>query len=140
MKKIIIFSLLLLSAALVFAQTAAPETVSVSGKLALVNGRIVLQSGENLYYVAGIGRLVGFIDGLKEGAQVSLEGYVRNEPGNVWVLWPVKLTLGGKSYDLAPAGSERNGWSRQGFHHRERRFYDGPCGGYRDGGGRRGRR
>ena len=131
MKKTIMCFLLILSGVLIFAQTAAPETVSVSGKLALANGRIALQSGENLYYVAGIRRLIGFIDGLKEGAQVSLEGYARNEPGNVWVLWATKLTLGGKSYDLAPAGFGRNGFDRNA------RSYGGPCGGAYHGGGRR---
>ncbi|GHV85503.1 hypothetical protein AGMMS50230_11110 [Spirochaetia bacterium] len=127
MKRTIVVFVLILSAAAVFAQTApaatpagsgmdaaaaapaAPAAVTVSGQLALVKGRIALQSGSDVYYVAGIQRLIGFVDGLKEGARISLEGYVRNFPqGNEKMLWASKLTIAGKSYDLAPAAGQRN--------------------------------
>lgn len=53
-----------------------PETVSLSGSLEVFNGRIALRDGDEVYYIAGIQNLLGFVDGLREGAQVNLEGYV----------------------------------------------------------------
>jgi hypothetical protein len=114
MKKITMLLMTVLLAVGIFAQESrntrqrpeAPETVSLSGTLALANGQIALQSGSDVYYVTGIQRLVGFVDGLKEGAQVSLEGYTRsfNKTENAKLLLATKLTIGSKSYDLAPAG------------------------------------
>ncbi|MDR1786547.1 MAG: hypothetical protein LBR23_08850, partial [Spirochaetaceae bacterium] len=53
------------------------------------------------YYAAGIQRLVGFIDGLKEGATVTLEGGAVSLPRDTdsYVLRVSKLTLNGKVYD-----------------------------------------
>jgi hypothetical protein len=114
MKKLAILLMVLLLTVGAFAQDARsnrqqpeqPATVTVSGTLALANGHIALQSGSDVYYVTGIQRLVGFVDGLKEGAQVSLEGYARpfGRTENAKMLFATKLTIGGKSYDLAPAG------------------------------------
>jgi hypothetical protein len=55
----------------------------------------------------GIDRLVGFIDGLKEGAAVSLEGWAFPLPRseNEQIFRAEKLTLNGKEYELGP----RNG-------------------------------
>ncbi|MDR2552539.1 MAG: hypothetical protein LBD31_05170 [Treponema sp.] len=110
MKKVLIFLLTALAVSRVFAQTAA-ETTGVSGKLALVNGRIALESGSDVYYVAGIGRLIGFVDGLKEGADVTVEGYIRPSlrDKNTKVLLAVKLSLGGRSYNLGPGLEKRPG-------------------------------
>ena len=100
--------MLALSAAVLFAQRAAPEPVTIAGRLALSNGHIVVQSGDDVYYVMGIQRLIGFVDGLKEGAQVSLEGYVRNtQKENAKMMRASKLTIAGKSYDLVPANTTR---------------------------------
>jgi len=110
MKKTACVLILAFAAAALFAQKgfdqrARPETVTVAGKLALVNGRIAVQSQDAVYYVRGIQRLVGFVDGLKEGAQVSLEGYARNlDRENAKVMMASRLTIGGRSYDLVPAG------------------------------------
>jgi hypothetical protein len=114
MKKLAILLMVLLAAASAFAQDGQnrnrqrpepPATVTVSGTLALANGRIALQSGSDVYYVAGIQRLIGFVDGLKEGAQVGLEGYVHpfQREENAKLLFATKLTIGSKSYDLAPS-------------------------------------
>jgi hypothetical protein len=48
-------------------------------------------------------RYIGFIDGLKEGAAVTLEGYALPSPQNnpVKFLHIQKMTLNGKDYDLA---------------------------------------
>jgi hypothetical protein len=94
---------------LVFAQgekrwepRAAPEKTSVSGTLGIAKGSIALKSGDDTYSVMALNRFVGFIDGLKEGAQVNLEGYAftvpRNAEGKVFRV--TKLTLNGKDYDL----------------------------------------
>ncbi|MDR1306503.1 MAG: hypothetical protein LBK74_02880 [Treponema sp.] len=123
MKKNFVFVILALCAAGLFAQPAqrprprnAPpeqpgrelQTVSVSGALSIVNGHIAVQSDGTVFYAAGIQRFVGFIDGLKEGAQVTLDGYVRELRGeNTKMLFVSKLTLNGKSYDTAPAGFEQ---------------------------------
>ena len=97
------------------------ETVTISGSLIVAHGFPALKSGETTYLVSGINRLVGFVDGLKEGAQVTLEGQAVSiqRDGNLKFLRPSKLTMGGKSYDLALPGSGlRNfnglpGWNNQ---------------------------
>jgi len=80
-----------------------PESVKVEGTLQLHNGQFAVASGNNIYYIPGIARYVGFIDNLKEGSNVSFEGYVF---GNF--LRPTKMTISGKSYDLVPGGAISN--------------------------------
>lgn len=84
-------------------QTQNVQTVKVEGKLALVNGMIAVQSGGKTYYVGGLNRLIGFIDGLKEGASVKLEGYAFALPGapEYLHLQVTKLSFNGKDYDLS---------------------------------------
>ncbi|MDR1178036.1 MAG: hypothetical protein LBK64_04340, partial [Spirochaetaceae bacterium] len=53
-----------------------PETLALSGPLEVLDGRIVLKQGDTVYYVMGIQGLIGFVDGLREGERVELEGYV----------------------------------------------------------------
>ena len=79
------------------------EAVSVTGTLVVANGMPALQSGDATYLLGGIHRLVGFVDGLKEGAQVTVEGTSVTFPrdGKLKILRPSKLTLNGKSYDFA---------------------------------------
>jgi hypothetical protein len=69
----------------------------------VASGFPALRSGDVTYFVGGISRLVGFIDGLKEGAQVTIEGSARtvSQDGKIKYLRPKKMTLNGKSYDLA---------------------------------------
>lgn len=73
-----------------------PNTaITVEGTLQLQNGMIALASGDTVYYVPVLQRYIGFIEGLKEGNSVSVEGYVfRN------VLQPAKVTINGKAYDF----------------------------------------
>jgi len=84
-------------------QTQNVQTVKVEGKLALVNGMIAVQSGGKTYYVGSLNRLIGFIDGLKEGASVKLEGYAFALPGAPEYLYlrVTKLSFNGKDYDLS---------------------------------------
>ncbi|MDR1900735.1 MAG: hypothetical protein LBQ88_00430 [Treponema sp.] len=105
--------------------TRQAEELTISGKLSLVKGRIALQSGGTTYYLAGIDRLMGFIDGLKEGAEVTLEGFALNTQEEGAMLFRTgKLSINGKDYDLVPqllsdarpdsAGETDAGRNRQG--------------------------
>ena len=80
------------------------EAVTVSGSMIVAHGMPALRSGDDTYLVIGISRLAGFIDGLREGAQVSIEGraMTSQRDGTLKYLVPSKLTLGGRTYDLAP--------------------------------------
>ena len=82
--------------------TPTTETVTVSGTMVVANGMPALKSGDVTYYVSGISRLIGFIDGLKEGAQVTFEGVVTTSPNNqnIKFLRATKLTINGKIYEL----------------------------------------
>jgi hypothetical protein len=83
----------------------AREKVSLSGTLGFSNGYISLEQDGLTYYILGLDRLVGFVDGLKEGARVSLEGYVftPRQDTNVRILRAEKLSFNGKEYDgLSP--------------------------------------
>ena len=70
--------------------------------MVVANGMPALKSGDDTYLIGGVSRLIGFVDGLKEGAQVTIEGTVMTIPGrnSLKYLRGSKLTLGGKSYDL----------------------------------------
>ena len=76
------------------------QTVTVSGKLQLINGEIAVVQGSNTYYAHGLKGLVGFIPDLQEGTQVTLEGYSILMPytTNVYRFKVIKLTLNGKEY------------------------------------------
>jgi len=116
MKKAFIFlTIVLFTIGSVFAQSrdgrgnrAIPEQVKIEGTLQLHNGQFAVASGSNIYYVPMIRRYVGFIEGLKEGAAASFEGYVR---GNF--LHPVKMTVGGKTYELSDRGDARDSGKRK---------------------------
>jgi hypothetical protein len=80
------------------------EAETVSGSLIVARGMPALKSGDVTYFVGGINRLAGFIDELKEGAQVTIEGMVLANPkdNTFKFLRPSKLTINGKTYDMAP--------------------------------------
>ena len=103
------------------------QSITVEGTLQLQNGQIALNSGTEVYFVPSISRLIGFIDGLREGARVSVEGYVY---GNT--IHTTKLTIAGRVYDfpdpVTGQGYPENapGWGRHHnmghmgrFHHPE---------------------
>ena len=105
MKKILFFLIIVVVlAGTVSAQNRgglrnSTESVNIQGTLQLVRGSIAVASGSNLYYVPMLMRFSGFIDGLKEGNQISVEGF---EYGNV--IHPTKFTVDGKSYDFPVYG------------------------------------
>jgi hypothetical protein len=73
---------------------------------------IAVKSNDITYLVRGLNRYIGFIDGLKEGAAVTLEGFARPNPQNdkVKFMSVQKLTLNGKDYDIArPSGNVNPG-------------------------------
>jgi hypothetical protein len=79
------------------------EELTISGKLSLVKGRIAIQSGGTTYYIAGINRFAGFIDGLKEGADVTLKGFaIKTREEDTMLFRAGKLTINGRDYDLVP--------------------------------------
>ncbi|MDR2393148.1 MAG: hypothetical protein LBD93_03180 [Treponema sp.] len=85
-------------------QAALPETIKVTGKLAVLDGMIALQDTDIRYYVRGIDRFIGFIEGLTEGATVTLEGYSQaSHSGEFRFLRATKLTINTKVYDLVPS-------------------------------------
>jgi hypothetical protein len=90
--------------------TAAATTTTISGKLSIVNSRIALVSSGHTYYIGGLNQLVGFVDGLQEGASVTLEGYdmpmtAAPEYSNFRA---TKLTFKGTDYDLSAGRGMRN--------------------------------
>ena len=85
------------------AQSIPAEQVTVTGNLGIIQGSLAVKSGDVTYFVPGLMRYVGFIDSLKDGAQVRLEGaaVTVSEDAKTKKLWASKLTIGGKDYDLA---------------------------------------
>jgi len=104
MKKIVLLCLLAaIICGSVFAQSTPPATTNIKGTLGLSAGRIAVVSGNITYYVRGLERFVGFIDGLKEGAQVSIDGFATApaiEGQKDRLFYPVTLTLNGKNYEV----------------------------------------
>jgi hypothetical protein len=91
-------------------QVIVIEKATVKGNLVAAEGRIALKADGKTYYVRGIQSLIGFVDGLKEGASVEIEGGVQKfaapptPPGEtaeseMLLLHAEKLTLNGKVYD-----------------------------------------
>jgi len=78
------------------------ETVTVTGELTIARGMLAVKSGEITYLAMGLNRYTGFIESLKDGAVVTLEGRTVNSPGddNTKIFVISKLTIGGKDYDL----------------------------------------
>lgn len=115
MKRIVFLAFCVLAATGVVSAQAGPdpglglpEPETISGNLGISRGMISLESGGGLYYVAGLNRFIGFIDGLKEGAAVSLTGYAFESPrlSGAKIFRVTELRLNGKTYDLAPPAAE----------------------------------
>jgi hypothetical protein len=99
-------------------QRQAPETATVNGTLGFSGGYISLEQDDITYYILGLDKLIGFVDGLKEGARVSLEGYVIAPRGDTKIRFfrAGKLTFNGKEYgDLSPAIRELEGRRQERF-------------------------
>jgi len=77
--------------------------VSIEGLLKLEKGIVAVESGGSVYYVPKLNRYIGFIEGLKEGTKVSVEGSQFKD-----FIRPVKVVINGKSYDFPEYGSRDN--------------------------------
>lgn len=77
--------------------------VTIEGVLQLEKGVVAVASGDSVYPVPVLTRYIGFIDGLKEGTKISVEGYQFNK-----FIRPVKVTINGKSYDFSEYGKRDN--------------------------------
>jgi hypothetical protein len=90
------------------AATIAFEKISLEGTLALIDTRVAIQKDGKTYFVMIPDRIFGFVDGLKEGANVKIEGYSREIPGlkDNFVVHVDTLTVNGRTIDLSKtAGS-----------------------------------
>ncbi|MCL2185428.1 MAG: hypothetical protein FWB86_06210 [Treponema sp.] len=76
-----------------------PEAVTVSGILKLERGFVAVQTeseNNSVLIVPALNRYIGFINGLNEGTNVSVEGFrFRN------MLHMTKLTIGDRAYDFS---------------------------------------
>ena len=118
MKKAMLTGLIvLLSVGSLFAQGRGPgsgmglgreegEAIEVEGTLAVVNGMIALKTKDASYYVRGFQHLIGFVDGLKEGAKVKVSGQDAALPlaPEYAFLRAEKLVFNGKEYNLERMG------------------------------------
>jgi hypothetical protein len=83
------------------------EEITLEGTLELVNARVAIKKDGKTYFVMIPSRLYGFVDGLKEGASVKVEGYSRELPAlkDNFVVQVETLTLGDKTIDLGEVGT-----------------------------------
>ncbi len=84
------------------AATVDVEDISLEGTLELVDARVAIKKDDKTYFVMIPSRLFGFVDGLKEGASVKIEGYSRALPNveNSYVVHVNTLDVNGKTIDL----------------------------------------
>ncbi|MDR0539925.1 MAG: hypothetical protein LBG74_05410 [Spirochaetaceae bacterium] len=106
MKKLTFVIAAFLTAGGILLAQDSSEMTTINGTLGLRGGRIVVTNDAATYYLPGIERFISFIDGLKAGAQVTVEGYVDKrelrKDETAKLVFPVKLTLGGKVYEVGP--------------------------------------
>jgi len=110
-------------------------SVSVEGTLKLEKGFIAVENADNVYLVPMLNRYIGFINGLREGSKVSVEGYEFNN-----MIRPTKLTVEGKSYDFMTWDRDQDsGFGRRDFYPDNNRRFSGPGWNNRGYGNRNGR-
>lgn len=85
----------------------ALEKISLEGNLELVDTRIAIKKDDKTYFVMIPNRLYGFVDGLKEGASVKIDGYSHEIVGlkDSYALRADSLSLNGKTIDLSAAAA-----------------------------------
>jgi hypothetical protein len=76
------------------------KALAVSGNLSFIKGNIAIQDEQGTYYIFGLEKLIGFVEGLVEGATVSLEGVAAAVPPepNAWYFYASKLKIKGREY------------------------------------------
>ncbi|WP_461257765.1 hypothetical protein [Treponema sp. R80B11-R83G3] len=88
------------------------NSVSIEGVLKLEKGFVAVESTDKVYIVPMLNRYIGFINGLREGEKVSVEGYEFKS-----MIHPTKVTIDGKSYDFIALN--RGQGQGQGFEKRD---------------------
>ena len=78
------------------------EKTSVTGNLTLVNGMIAVSSNDTTYITRGLQRFIGFIEGLKFGASVTIEGnsFSVSDKNDIKFLAAEKIIIDGKEYNI----------------------------------------
>jgi hypothetical protein len=100
MKKVIFVLIIgILAVGTISAQVWGAQSVTVEGTLQLQNGQIAVATGNAVYFVPVLTQYIGFIEGLREGARVTVLGYAS---GNV--LQAAQVTINGKTYDFPTRG------------------------------------
>jgi len=97
----------------------AVEQVTVSGDIVIVRGSPAVKNGDVIYVLNRNFSLFGLVDGLKEGARVTIEGRAIEgramgtpSDGKVMFLVPSKVTFNGKTYDNLEPPALRMGQGR----------------------------
>jgi hypothetical protein len=92
------------------------EELTLSGKLEWINGRIAVRTEDKTYFVSGIRQLLGFVDGLKEGSELTLTGraYGASQIPEYRFFLTEKVGFNGKEYTLNQSGPGFGGamWGR----------------------------
>lgn len=95
-----------------FQQAAAPQITTLDGKLSFIDGYPAIVTKDKTYMVH-LPRFYyyAYTDGIKEGAQLKLEGYeLPSIPGQDKPFFAVtKATINGKVYDIAAQAYGRRG-------------------------------
>jgi hypothetical protein len=120
MKRIVVFVRLVFSAfGLVYAQSSggiwniqqspgyrpenSPPRRTISGVLGVSRGMVTLNDKNGAaWYVPGLDRYIGFINGLDLGEAVTLEGYASSGSSQEKFFQVTKFILDGISYEFAP--------------------------------------
>ncbi|MCL2006931.1 MAG: hypothetical protein FWG77_02480 [Treponema sp.] len=116
MRKLIFFTLIaLLAVGTISAQGwgnfGPTETTRVEGTLQLQQGQIAISTGTTSFFIPMLNRYIGFVDGLREGARVTVTGYTY---GNVIHL--THFSVGGREYDLSTDWGNSPAWGGRGRH------------------------
>jgi hypothetical protein len=92
------------------------EELTLNGRLEWINGRIAVRTEDKTYFVSGIRQLLGFVDGLKEGAELTLTGraYGVSHIPEYHFFRTEKVGFNGKEYTLNQGGPGFGGvmWGR----------------------------
>jgi hypothetical protein len=108
------------------------EKITLEGTLSLVNSFPAIQKDGKTYYVMVPNRLYGFVDGLKEGANVKIDGYSHEIVGtkDTYTVQVSDITINGKTIDLSNVyGTMGNGRGMMGGSYAPGSQYRGMMGG-----------
>jgi hypothetical protein len=94
------------------------EELTLNGRLEWADGRIAVITEDKTYFVTGIKQLLGLVDGLKEGAQLTLTGraYGVSYIPEYGFFRAEKLSFNGKDYTLNQNRPGFGGPMHQGRH------------------------